>query len=592
MNDMKILGKTSFPGLTFYHGPRVENLSWPRIGDFHADGSGPLFSRAENDRFRLLFEGLLFDTFQRKEMEAERVLADFTAGGLERILDLNGFYNIVLIDKQEGSTRLFGDMASSRPWYVYEGGGVLCLAPSPMVFRDLGLPMTWNRQAMYETVRLLHTGGKRTLVNEVQRMYPGVGLEVRPDGRVERFRFVDWQYRPEAKKGVDSMAAEIKDLVAECVRGVVEHPRLRERSLEISLTGGMDSRHVLGELLEQGHRPERVRHVFINDSERIPVEAICKGLELPLKVVPIADMDHPRLFVRWAERTGGLLNFHQYYLLHMMEDLPPGGVLGFDGYLMDWILGIYPKVNPLAFSDPVDPIWNRVSMMKRTLRFLFTDERKLSRQGREEAAVEARTYEGPHWFRFMMLDFHRRGLHYTGVPYTLMSPDAAYFAPGACPRSLKFFLTSDYSIGGEKRARLRAMQHYFPELSAYPSASGKSYNEYTQLRKAGSSAMHYVKPWPKALASGFRHDPAPQTEHEWLRRSGTLKTLHRRIVTDSTLAADGQWRRRGLAFSWRMHQLGAYEGWALFSMASAEMAYRLLIRGESVESVGDWLFRP
>jgi len=578
------------PGLYFCAGG--PDPAWETFGEppCRIAMSGLLASRAEDEETVVFNDGILLDAHEGGPAEARRMLEEYRRGGIERMTALEGFYNVVVVDRRERTVWLVSDVASSRPWYVYRSGPVIAAAPTPLAFADLGLPMTLERQALYETVRMLHTAGERTVIREIGRIHPGEALRVDAEAEVRPVRHFTWAYRPANERTLDESADEIKDLVAECVRGATRHPLLADRPVEISLTGGMDSRHILGELIEQGCTPERIRHVDIKDADVVPVRAICEGLGIPSDIRPIADIGHEALFRRWAGRSAGLLNLHQYYLLHMMEDLPPGGVIGFDGYLMDWFLGLYPKFVPERFPRPEDYVWSRMMSSRATLRLLFPDWRAMQERGVEEARIEARRYDGPDWFKMMMLDFHRRGLHYTGTPYTMMADDAIYLAPGATRRAIEFYLGSPMETAGEKRARLASLKRHFPRLAAFPSPTGRPYTEYTSLRKSPRSRHTYVGPWLRALASGFREDPAPRTEHEWIRRIPALRRLHRRIVTGSALAEDGHLRRRWLLASWHAHRMGAYEAWTLLGVAGTEVAYRLLVRGESLDSIVSWLF--
>ena len=102
----------------------------------------------------------------------------------------------------------------------------------------------------------------------------------------------------------------------------------------------------------------------------------------------------------------------------------------------------------------------------------------------------------------------------------------------------------------------------------------------------------YLHPWVRAIFSGGRPDPAPETEHSWFRRIPVLRALAELLVTHSRLARDGHIRAAGLERCWRLHRLGGYEGWTLFSLLSAEAAYRCLIRRESPDTLlTDW-FEP
>ena len=79
---------------------------------------------------------------------------------------------------------------------------------------------------------------------------------------------------------------------------------------------------------------------------------IADGLGLPLLVTSTHELDWPGLVERWAECSAGLVNVHQAYLLEMASRVPPEGALGFNGYLMDWLMAINPWQALQPGADP------------------------------------------------------------------------------------------------------------------------------------------------------------------------------------------------------------------------------------------------
>lgn len=579
------------PGLKLLVGkPPPEG--WTSHGPFIVRGDGAFITKSSDERYTLWVDGLLFDS-ESGGREAEELLKSFKRKGKGPLKSADGHYNLVLIDHEREEVVFLQDMAASRPLYMYSHGSITAVAPSPTCFADLGLPMSIDRQGLYETLRLLHPAGHRSLINEVKRLRPGVVITLNRNGSVRELEKRVWALKPEPERRLDVMAAEIKDLIAHAVRGVMNHPVCSGRSLELSLTGGMDSRHILGELLEQNHRPERIHHIIIKRDEFNAVTEICRGMESSLHSPHLGDLDYLRLAQRWLERSGGLVNLHQIYLLGMMENVPREGSVGFDGYLMDMLLGgggVYYHRIGSGLTDASAEIWNRIYCSNPMLRALMPDAGALAKVGYESVRSEAEDYVGPLWFKLVMLSLHRRSLHYTGAAYPMMSDEAVYFAPGATRRALEFFLNSDVHVAGDKRARLAAMQKYFPQLATYPDPSGVPYSSYTSLRKPSKKLKTYVAPWWETVKSLGRRDPAPETEHEWFRRIPVFRKMAERLVKSSYLARDGHISKSGIEWCWRIHRLGGYEAWTLFNLLSAEASYRCLVLQEAPQDVCEYFF--
>lgn len=556
---------------------------------FRATASGTLSSHAATEEVYCWFDGLLTADRGEGRTDAETALNAYRKRGVEGITALEGFYNLFLVDENREIGYLLSDPLCSRPLYLYSRNGHTAAAPTPLSFAEWDLPMELSRTGLYGIFRFLHSSGRQTLIEEVERLQPGLLYRIETNGDVTSERVHSLDYDVSSDMTLDEATEWLKSSFGSVVEGVLGHPRLRDRAIHLPLTAGLDSRHILGELLDQGHPPEQIRHVYIKESEYEPVRQIADGLDLPLHSVPMEELDVPALTRRWMERSGGLVNVHQSYLLHLAEHDASEAVLGFNGYLMDWFLGIAPRDHP-APDNAVGPLWDRTYTRPNMLRALFADEADLQApvKARLEDIVES--VDGPAWYRMMMGDFHQRGLHYTGVIDPMLADDALYVSPGAHRWSLEFVRTAPKEIAGERRARLEAMRRYFPELAAYPGPNGVPYAEQSMLKKLKSSPLEKVAPILKAVVTGFQTDPAPESEHEWIRQIDAFHAMHRRVVFDSALVRDGHLRARGTKGAWYLLRAGGFQAWTLMSLLTAETAYRLLVKQQSIDDVTDWLW--
>jgi hypothetical protein len=502
---------------------------------------------------------------------------------------LEGFYNLCLVDEDAGEMYVLSDPLCSRPLYLYRGDGAVAAASTPLAFAEWDLPMRLSRTGLYGIFRFVHSSGRQTLVDEVERLQPGLLYHVDADDTVtsERVHSLDYDVNPDMT--LDEATEWLKSSFGSVMEGTLSHPTLQGKPVHLPLTAGLDSRHILGELLDQGHPPDQLRHVYMEESDYEPVRQIAEGLDLPLQCVSMRDLDVPSLTHRWMERSGGLVNVHQSYLLHLAKHEAPESVVGFNGYLMDWFLGIAPRNHPEP-GHAVDPLWNRMYTRPNMLKALFADEPDLQEPVRERLQAIVNSVEGPPWYRMMMGDFHQRGLHYTGVIDPMLSDDALYVSPGAHRWSLEFVRTAPKEIAGERRARLEAMRRYFPELASYPGPRGVPYADQTMIEKLKSSRWEKILPILKAVATGFYTDPAPESEHKWIRRIEGFHAMHRRVVFDSALVRDGHLRAWGVKGAWYLLRAGSFQGWPLMSLLTAETAYRLLVKQQSLDDVTEWLW--
>ncbi len=401
-----------------------------------AGGRGLLYGRATRDGHTLHFEGILTRRAPGASSDAERALSVWLAGGPAWLARLEGYFTVLVVDEAERRAFLMGDAFASRPWYLYRRGRACAAAPTPLFFAEAGLPMRLDRQGLYETVRLLHTAaGAGTLVEEVARIEPGVGYWIEADGWVRRERVRAFVQDEDPSLNLDAAADWLTEIVRDGVRGTLSHPALRDRPVHLALTAGLDSRHVLGELLVQGHPPERLRHVLVTEAEARPVRAMAEGLGLPLDLRSVEALDYDALLARWIERSGGLLHVHQVYLLDLARRLPDAGVVGFDGFLMDLLLGftqhraaaarrreVPEALLGLSYTDPA------------MLRALVPGSARHAEAARAALRAAVGAIEGSAAFTLTLLQALNRGLTYSGGAYPLLGDEALYVAPASTPR--------------------------------------------------------------------------------------------------------------------------------------------------------------
>lgn len=534
----------------------------------------------------LTFDGLLTAGRVEGQNDAATALDAFLNEGIDALRALDGFYNLVLVH-DDGRLWALSDPLSARPWYVYRRDGTLALAPTPLAFARWNLPMSLDRLELFHTFRFGHSSYGRTLVREVELLRPGLEISVDKAGDLTVQETFEARYRDDRSLSLGDSAEWVRALMADLVRGTRSHPRLRDLPVWLPLTAGLDSRHLLAELLAQDALPEALQHILFLRKDYEPVVQMAEGLGLPLRCTPVADLDWPTLLRRWAVRSAGLVSVHQSYLLHLAEDAPPGGALGFDGYLMDWLLAVNPWQSLPEGVDAGTHVWGRHYTRGGMLRALFPDASALADESLALFRTRARRFDGPEWAKATLLDLHHRGLHYTGPLDPMMADDKVHVSPGAHRRALEFFLTVPRDVGGDRRARLEAMRRFFPDLATYPDSSGVPYTSYDRLQKFRGNRRQYIAPIVKAVLSGFRLDPAPETAHSRLRQIEVLREVHRRVVERSALVADGHVRGAAVRASWLGLRAGGYQAWTLMALLSADTAYRLLIRGDDFEAVLD-----
>ncbi|MEX0844457.1 MAG: hypothetical protein WD022_04215 [Balneolaceae bacterium] len=563
-----------------------------RFGSYTAFVIGHLGSSYKKNGWTLFLDGILIDRPKKELSDAEFALELFLEKGIKELQQTNGFYNILIINSSGSEILFLSDLLCNRTWYLYQNDKVFGLSPSPVYFSKLNFDTSLNEQALYEQIRLLHTGGERTLVNEIKRILPGKIYKISENTfhQIASFKF---KQEPDHSLNLDECSEELANLCRTAIQGVINHPKLKDLPTQLPLTGGLDSRHLLGELFAQGKPPELLRHILIQQKDYVPVKKMADDLKLPLKVNNLEQINTKINVKRWVNRSGGLVNIHQYYLLDLKNGIPQDKTISFNGYLMDILLGLAVKTDKLDSNSPHKTVWNRTYSSPTIRKLLIPNEAHWSKVTEELFINEIEQFEGEPWFKMLMLDIHHRGLHYTGIVDSILADEVFSFSPGATIEAYRFAATSPHEIAGDKKARLHALQKYFPKMAAYPGLEGKSFAD-MEIRPEiiEHPFKKNLKLIIKTILSGFKQNYNAETEHSWIRNHPDLHIIHKNMIFDSKLAEDGYIRNLGLKTCWKLNQMGGYQGWTLMSLLSAEVAYRILIKGEDEKNVLNWLHNP
>ncbi len=560
-------------------------------GNYSVWQVGKLSCKTESDAWALHFDGILFRDYSTDVSDADYLLNTFTNRfEIDDLLRIHGFYNAILIHKSGNKGFLFGDDLAARPQYLYQQKEKIGYAPTPFSFAEMNLEMNLNRTNLLEFIRFRYNSYQRTMIDEVERCLPGHYYSFDQNGNLESHKYLNFDQENSTNITLESAADWVYEICKKPMEATFDHPVLKKLEVHLPLTAGLDSRHLLGQVLESDKKPASLRHINISERDLEPVKKISKALDIPLNAPSIKELDYSDLMRRFLERSGGLANIHQFYLLQIKDMTPENGALGFNGQLMDKFLGLAPVTSLKSGLSVADSIWKKKFTGKSILDGLFVDSKEIIKNLYRIRSHEIDSVQGEDWYKIAIDEFHQKSLHYTGITDTMVSDDYFSFSPGSSYESLDFIRTVPYKIAGKKKARLEALKRYFPEVGAFPDDDGIPLIEKLDRPRISKSPFSKnISPLLKWVFSGFSGDPAPSTEHEWLRKIPTLKAIHRKMVYDGHIFKDNILSQNAAFASWSIHQFGGFQAWTLMSLLSAEMAYQLLCKKHSLDDVMSWL---
>lgn len=306
----------TIPGITLATGrfrltdgalpPAGRHLSNARLGDWlsaradarHASSHAHAVHEAG---VSVLIEGYLSHITGQPAHAPAAVLALYLESGLDFLPSLRGSYTGLILDSRDNTAHLFNDRRASRPLYYRqdadrsllagpEVAGLACAAP-PLQEID---PV-----AVCEFLIFASYYNDRTLFPTIKKLPPASVMSFGPDSMAIR-RY--WQTRIEPDKNPGSEDEWVKEalslfnqsthrLLAHC-----EHPFLY-------LSGGLDSRMILGGLRENGFRIPAVTYGTQEGDDAPIARQLAQHCGLPFTYLPISTANPEAHFVDAALRA-------------------------------------------------------------------------------------------------------------------------------------------------------------------------------------------------------------------------------------------------------------------------------------------------
>jgi hypothetical protein len=184
------------------------------------------------------------------------------------LLSLSGFYSIAMVTHERQTVILSVDRRASEPIYYTQQEEMILFAPE---LKALLAVYSGRPQLNAEAVPILLASGHlladQTLVSSIQRLPGGCFLQIQ-SGRMDRRSY--WSFRPGSAAGKDSEAA-LQDELAELLSNAVKRNLGNPEKTVIFLSGGVDSRGILGgALAAMDGKGQRVNTVSWGVRDDIP----------------------------------------------------------------------------------------------------------------------------------------------------------------------------------------------------------------------------------------------------------------------------------------------------------------------------------
>ncbi|MDR3592455.1 MAG: hypothetical protein P4N41_22585 [Negativicutes bacterium] len=250
-------------------------------------------------------------------------------GDFGAILDCAGHFVIVATDSHHSDVVIISSRSGLIKYFYspHLSGRQFHHGPSVhSVVTSADLPWGWDYDALADYFALGHPLGARSLNRDVQRVPMGAVLRFSASAQgVEVTSYPDPQRN---KQGGGRGAVE------QALDALVQTAKRLPDEIDLSMSGGFDSRVLLAALLAAGKRPRLIVSGARSSFDRDISEAIAKGCDLPLEAVVVSQADLLGAANHVALSSDGQLPLsHVAGLVHCQVLARPGVplLMGFNG---------------------------------------------------------------------------------------------------------------------------------------------------------------------------------------------------------------------------------------------------------------------
>ncbi len=217
---------------------------------------------------------------------AALLLAAYAQFGEAFVDHINGTFAAAIWNAAEQTLLLVSDHLASYPLYYAQVGDRLVFGSGARVAAQApGLPRVVDMEAVAELVALEHLYGDKTLFSGVHLLLPGTLLRFRA-GVMSKTRYADYQF------------PEYYDLLSE--EHYIEEWKLRARQavarqargpapLGVMLTGGLDSRTILGMLADNNIDVRTITFGIPDCDDELAARAMAQALHVPHRFIPLPE---------------------------------------------------------------------------------------------------------------------------------------------------------------------------------------------------------------------------------------------------------------------------------------------------------------
>jgi hypothetical protein len=194
-----------------------------------------------------------------------------------------GLYNLILFDGRQGTVSIVNDTCGSLPcYYVWQAGGLVLSNSLYLLRRRLSLGI--DPQGFGEQYALCWTVGDTTVLEGVTRVPPGSATVLEVASRECRSRRISHAW---TSIEITDTRAALRAVEGAWVEAINRIARNATGPIGLLLSGGLDSRIVLAELVRQGVEPICATHGDGESTEFAIAQTVARSFGVPFISSPL-----------------------------------------------------------------------------------------------------------------------------------------------------------------------------------------------------------------------------------------------------------------------------------------------------------------
>lgn len=257
------------------------------IGKIHHGYLNNTLKQKIYDRYYISMTGEIFNykgtESENIENDARFFLDIFIKKGLKGLSDINGQFTVVIYDFNEKKLYLISDRYGTKPKYYTQYNNSFIFSPEIKSILSCGVEKELNWQSISELLHFGHLFGNHSLFRNIYLLPPASCL-IYQNGTYEIKSYWQYPYNEKAykyiklsKKQTESLSEELQHLIIQAIK---RQTFKNSDELLFSLSGGMDSRFIIGGISQFQQNLTTFTMGDLNSEEQIWAEKVASFLNL------------------------------------------------------------------------------------------------------------------------------------------------------------------------------------------------------------------------------------------------------------------------------------------------------------------------